>query len=53
MRTNVIRFNYKADTATVLRELLRLRDSTFDRIKVPMHHVRWVTLGPTSGYFTT
>lgn len=53
MKTGVIRFNPKADKATVLRELLEIRDQTFDRIKVPMHRVRWVTLSPTSGYFTT
>lgn len=53
MKTGIIRFNHQADPATVLRELLAIRDKTFDRIKVPMHKVRWVTLSPTSGYFTT
>lgn len=53
MKTNTVRFNPKAGTATVLRSLLELRDKTFDRTLVPMHKVRWVPTGPTSGYFTT
>ena len=53
MKTNIVKFNYRADPVIILKALLELRDKTFDRIKVPMHRVRWVPTGPTSGYFTS
>lgn len=49
MKTNTLHFSLKANQMTVLKALLDARDRKFDRTRVPMHRVRWVPTGPTSG----
>jgi len=52
IRTPIIYF-HRIPPEHRLRVILAARDAHFDRLKTPMHKVRWVRASVRAGYWTT